>query len=235
MKACCSGRSTPRSAKPSTVVTSRPAHSTGRVKQERTGFPSRRTVQVPHSPSSQPCFVPARPISSRSTSRRVWWTRARTSRSSPFTLSRIRVFSMRAPPLELNARSNSIIGRGQLRSSPPRRRASLSAHLPQRLFGLLSNRPVGVAPRGGERRHHRGGKPAQAAQRPGGPGAHAGILVPKALREGARRRTGGEAQPPQTVHRLTAHAAVGGGEHPLVGECAPPRVGPDLGQRGRGP
>src|ERR1041385_6058923 len=70
---------------PSTVLTRRPAHARPRARQESTGFPSTSTVQVPHSPSSQPCFVPVRPRSSRSTSSSVLWGAKATSTGSPFS------------------------------------------------------------------------------------------------------------------------------------------------------
>jgi len=41
-------------------------------KHDSTGVPSSSTVQVPHSPSSQPCFVPVSPRSSRKTSSSVF-------------------------------------------------------------------------------------------------------------------------------------------------------------------
>src|SRR5258708_38278902 len=91
---------------PSTVVISRSSHSTGRARHERMGRPSTSTVQVPPSPSSHPCLVPMRPSSSRRTSSRVWWTGARHSRSSPFTLSWIRILSKARAPENLNDRSN---------------------------------------------------------------------------------------------------------------------------------
>ena len=43
-----------------TVTTCRPSHSTPSTRHESTGWPSRSTAQAPHSPSSQPCFVPHR-------------------------------------------------------------------------------------------------------------------------------------------------------------------------------
>src|SRR5262245_31743576 len=68
------------------------SRSAGRARQDRTGTPSTRTVQVPHSPSSQPCLVPMRPRSSRSTSRRVLCTGTSASWVSPFTVRLTRVF-----------------------------------------------------------------------------------------------------------------------------------------------
>src|SRR5688572_8249661 len=64
-----------------------PAHSRARTRQESCGSPSRRTAQAPHSPSSQPCLVPVRPKSSRSTSSSVLYGANVASRVSPFTLS----------------------------------------------------------------------------------------------------------------------------------------------------
>jgi hypothetical protein len=39
-------------------VFSKAFHSSASTRQESTGLPFRRTAQAPHSPSSQPCFVP---------------------------------------------------------------------------------------------------------------------------------------------------------------------------------
>ncbi len=52
-------------------------------------MPSSNTVQVPHSPNSQPCFVPVSPASSRSTSSSVLWAANATSTGSPFSSSAI--------------------------------------------------------------------------------------------------------------------------------------------------
>src|SRR5947208_11726377 len=70
---------------PSTVLTRRPAHARPRARQESTGVPSSSTVQVPHSPSSQPCFVPVKPRSSRNTSSSVLCGAKATSTCSPFS------------------------------------------------------------------------------------------------------------------------------------------------------
>src|SRR6266487_3407191 len=67
------------------VVTSRPSASNPNIKHERIDRPSTRTVQVPHSPSSQPCFVPVKPRSSRSTSSSVLCGAKATSTGSPFS------------------------------------------------------------------------------------------------------------------------------------------------------
>src|SRR5688572_32921430 len=68
------------------VSTERPAQSSASVRQERCGSPSTSTAQAPHSPSSQPCLVPVRPSSSRSTSSSVLYGANETSAGSPFTL-----------------------------------------------------------------------------------------------------------------------------------------------------
>src|SRR5437870_5955245 len=70
---------------PSTVFTRRPAQARPSSRQESTGVPSSSTVQVPHSPSSQPCFVPVKARSSRSTSSSVLCGAKATSTGSPFS------------------------------------------------------------------------------------------------------------------------------------------------------
>ena len=52
-------------ARPSTVVISCPSACTANIRHERTGAPSRRTVQAPQTPCSQPTCVPVRPSSWR--------------------------------------------------------------------------------------------------------------------------------------------------------------------------
>ena len=52
-------------ASPSTVVSSWPSACTASIRQERTGSPSSSTVQAPHTPCSQPTWVPVRPSSWR--------------------------------------------------------------------------------------------------------------------------------------------------------------------------
>src|SRR6185503_10545288 len=69
------------------VSTERPAQSSASVRQERRGSPSTSTAQAPHSPSSQPCLVPVRPRSSRSTSSSVLYGANETSSVSPLTVS----------------------------------------------------------------------------------------------------------------------------------------------------
>src|SRR5215471_18207995 len=72
---------------PSTVVISWPSIATPRARHESTGRPSTNTAQHPHSPNSQPCFVPVSPRSSRSTSRSVLCGAKATSTCSPLTLN----------------------------------------------------------------------------------------------------------------------------------------------------
>ena len=74
---------------PSTVSTSAPSACTARVRQDRALSPSRRTVHAPHTPCSQPTWVPVRPRSSRRKSARR--RRGSTSRSKrvPFTVTRM--------------------------------------------------------------------------------------------------------------------------------------------------
>ena len=62
-----------------------PAHARPNTRHDRTGVPSSSTVHVPHSPSSQPCFVPVSPRSSRNTSSSVLCGANATSSRSPFT------------------------------------------------------------------------------------------------------------------------------------------------------
>lgn len=57
-KARCTGCGPSADARPSMVVTSRPAEACASVMHESVGFPSTRTVQAPQSPLSQPCLVP---------------------------------------------------------------------------------------------------------------------------------------------------------------------------------
>src|SRR5215467_7266113 len=70
---------------PSTVVISWPSIATPRARHESTGRPSTNTAQHPHSPNSQPCFVPVSLRSSRSTSRSVLCGENATSTCSPLT------------------------------------------------------------------------------------------------------------------------------------------------------
>src|SRR6187401_1420385 len=74
---------------PSIVFTSRPSASRPSIRQERIERPSTSTAQVPHSPSSQPCFVPVRFRSSRKTSSSVLCGAKATSVCSPLSVKRM--------------------------------------------------------------------------------------------------------------------------------------------------
>src|SRR5438045_3663000 len=66
------------------VVTRRPWTCESGTRHELTGASSSRIVHAPHSPSPQPSFVPVRPQSSRSTSRRRFIGCASTETRFPF-------------------------------------------------------------------------------------------------------------------------------------------------------
>src|SRR4030095_634589 len=86
-KVFCSGWGQPSWVIPSTVTISVLTASTPSIRHESTGAPSTSTAQVPHSPSSQPCLVPVRPMSSRKTSNKVLLISVATSWVSPLTQS----------------------------------------------------------------------------------------------------------------------------------------------------
>src|SRR6185295_8024624 len=65
MKARCNGCSLPPCAKPSTVRIFLPCACTANIRQERTASWPMMTVQTPHTPCSQPMWVPVNPQSSR--------------------------------------------------------------------------------------------------------------------------------------------------------------------------
>src|SRR5215510_432173 len=71
---------------PSIVFTSRPSASSPSIRHERMERPSTSTAHVPHSPSSQPCFVPVRFRSSRKTSSSVLCGAKATSVCSPLSV-----------------------------------------------------------------------------------------------------------------------------------------------------
>src|SRR4030095_3985548 len=79
------------------VFTSRPSASRPSIRHDNMDRPSTRTAQVPHSPSSQPCFVPVRFRSSRNTSSRVLCGAKATSASSPFRTNLMCVFCFIRP------------------------------------------------------------------------------------------------------------------------------------------
>src|SRR5262249_29439844 len=72
-----------------TVCIGRPSAQTARLLQEYTGLPSNRTVQAPHSPRSQPIFVPVKPKWSRRTSTSVQRSSISMLRRTPFTVRRM--------------------------------------------------------------------------------------------------------------------------------------------------
>src|SRR2546428_8037704 len=103
---------------PSTVLTRWPAQARPSTRQDSTGAPSTSTVQVPHSPSSQPCFVPVSPRSSRRTPSSVLWGANATSTGSPFSSSAI--FALASGIVPKRNLDNRVVGR-QLSRSPSRR------------------------------------------------------------------------------------------------------------------
>src|SRR5207249_4912501 len=64
-KASCNGLRPSAGVRPSIVVTAAPSHCTASSRQARALQPSRSTVQAPHTPCSQPTWVPVSPRSSR--------------------------------------------------------------------------------------------------------------------------------------------------------------------------
>src|SRR5947208_4675626 len=94
---------------PSTVLTRWPAQARPSTRQDSTGVPSTRTVQVPHSPSSQPCLVPVSPRSSRSTSSSVLWGAKATSTGSPLSSSAI--FALASAMVPKRNLDNSVVRR----------------------------------------------------------------------------------------------------------------------------
>ena len=103
----CSGCSRRRAAaRPSTVVDAWPSACTANIRQERTGSPSRSTVQAPQTPCSQPTCVP---VSSRSWRRKsLSRRRGSTSRAieTPLTVSRT-VTKPDTAPLQQTRRGRS--------------------------------------------------------------------------------------------------------------------------------
>src|SRR3954451_6288067 len=80
------GERAPSCASPSTVVTCDPSAETASTMQLFTALPSSRTVHAPHSPVSQPTFVPVSPSWSRSVSTRSSLGETSTDTSVPLTL-----------------------------------------------------------------------------------------------------------------------------------------------------
>jgi hypothetical protein len=79
--------------------------------QEGTARPSSRMVQAPHSPSSQPRFVPVRCISLRKKSTMVMFTGASASTGSPFRVKWIIFFILRPPYSALIVAMASLMAR----------------------------------------------------------------------------------------------------------------------------
>ena len=75
------------------VVMVWPSPCTASIRQERTGSPSRRMVQAPHTPCSQPALVPVSPTFSRRQSSKV-----RRGSTSTVTLAPLTSSSTRMPP-----------------------------------------------------------------------------------------------------------------------------------------
>src|ERR1041385_9264104 len=71
---------------PSIVFTSRPSASRPSIRHDKIERPSTNTAHVPHSPNSQPCFVPVRFRSSRKTSSSVLCGAKATSVCSPLSV-----------------------------------------------------------------------------------------------------------------------------------------------------
>src|ERR1051326_3005280 len=70
-KLFCSGVRSSTLESPSTVTTLAPSACTASIRQERTAAPSTRTVQAPHTPCSQPIWVPGRRNLARTQSAQV--------------------------------------------------------------------------------------------------------------------------------------------------------------------
>src|SRR5205085_3850491 len=115
-------------------------HSIGSARHDRIGSPSSRTAHAPHSPSSQPCFVPHRFRSSRSTSRSVLYGAKAISVASRLTVSVMCAFGI----FRLATRGFRGVG-GALRAAQSRNREGGD------LFGDGGRtlRTVGTEPVGG--------------------------------------------------------------------------------------
>ena len=95
-----SGRRAP--SKPSTVVIAWSWAVTANIRHERIGWPSTRTVQAPHTPCSQPTWVPVSP--------RSWRRKSDSSR-------RAGTAAERRTPLTVTVTSCSVLGLGLARRS----------------------------------------------------------------------------------------------------------------------
>jgi hypothetical protein len=87
MNVAWTGWSSPSCSSPSMVVIRFPSCITAKVMQDRTRRPSTWTVHAPHSPLSQPLFVPVSDSSSRSASSRVMRGSTMIVRAWPFTVT----------------------------------------------------------------------------------------------------------------------------------------------------
>ena len=149
--ACCTGRARrPASASPSTVVISCPSTVTANIRQERTGRRRRSTVQAPHTPCSQPTWVPVSPRS---------WRRRRTAAAAPAPARRaVTPFTIRRDRRAAASAHRSAPLRDRRVRAPPRRACSGRARSARR-------------PAGGGRRRSRGcrrpGRPVRQRRRRG--------------------------------------------------------------------
>src|SRR6266508_2345442 len=84
------GERAPSCASPSTVVTCDPSAEAASTMQLLVALPSRRTVHAPHSPVSQPTFVPVSPSRSRNASIRSSPAATSTDTSVPLTVRELR-------------------------------------------------------------------------------------------------------------------------------------------------
>ena len=118
-----SGASEPSGcASPSMVVISAPSACPANIRHERAGSPSTSTVHAPHTPCSQPRWVPVSPTSSRITSLNVRRASTVTCCAVPLT---VKPTLMTLPPAVRSASSRVLFDESLmrvLRSWPPRRR-----------------------------------------------------------------------------------------------------------------
>ena len=116
--ASCRSAMSPESDTPSMVSTFAPSHCTASVRQPRTISPSTRTVQAPHTPCSQPTWLPVSPSVSRTKSTSVVRGSTDSATASPFTVMRISSMLMRAAPRAVSRRAAAARRRD---ASSPRR------------------------------------------------------------------------------------------------------------------
>src|SRR6185436_2869060 len=99
---------------PSIVFTSRPSASRPSIRHDRIERPSTSTAHVPHSPSSQPCFVPVRFKSSRKTSSSVLCGAKATSVCSPLSVKSMCFLLWRGNVFLLHFIKNHVIDQARL-------------------------------------------------------------------------------------------------------------------------